>query len=50
MAFQNRSAKDFIQSHIPDLFSGRIAVDNHVLIINEENPLLHGVKNGFENR
>jgi hypothetical protein len=49
MAFQDGSAKDFVQAHIPDLFSGRIAVDNPVLIINEENPLLHGSEDGLKN-
>jgi hypothetical protein len=50
MAFQNRSAKDFVKAHIPDPFSSRIAVNDQVLIIKEENSLFHGIKNRFENR
>jgi hypothetical protein len=49
MTFQDGLAKDLVQAHIPDLFGGRIAVDNPVLIVNEENPLLHGSEHGLEN-
>jgi len=49
VAIQDGSARDFIKTHISDLFSGRVAVDNPVLVINEDNPLLHGGKDGLKN-
>jgi hypothetical protein len=49
MAFQDGLAEDFVEGHISDPFSGRIAVDNPVLVINEENALLHGSEDGLKN-
>jgi hypothetical protein len=50
MTLQDGLVEDLVQAEIPDPFSGRIAINNPVLLVNKDDPLLHGVKNGFENR
>jgi hypothetical protein len=50
MALQDGLAEDVTQTEIPDLFCSRVAVDNPALSVDEDDPLFHGVENGFENR
>ena len=47
MEFEDRPVLDVLQQDVPDSLSSGVAVDNPVWIINEDDPLFHGIENRF---
>jgi hypothetical protein len=46
MALEDGLSPGLIQLDVPDLLGRRIAVGDPVLVIDEDHPLLHGIKDG----
>ena len=49
VVFEDRLSCCMVQSNIPYLFCRWIAVSDSIVGINEDDPLLHGCKNGSQN-
>ncbi len=47
MAFKNGLAENLIGLDVPNPRRGGIAVSDRVLIVDKDDPLLHGGENGF---
>ncbi len=47
MKLEDRPILDVLQPDVPYSLSGGVAVDNPVLIVNEDDPLFHGIEDRF---